>query len=180
VRTIRKGRKAYLVVGYRTLQDAAISRKMEKGCGVGGNIQAPPLAALTGGLDSLIVGDIGDVGLGGNIKKTKGNELSFLAPGERVYGVEYRRLELKWYRRNDIDSARLQSNSIWTVRGKRSGGTKNTVEAAFADDVFGTTNTIKSEKKQEGDKDAEIEFVEDDESFTTLIVGADKYVVSVD
>jgi hypothetical protein len=33
--------------------------------------------------------------------------------GELVYAVQYRRLVFKWFRRNDIDAARLQKGNCW-------------------------------------------------------------------
>jgi hypothetical protein len=102
-------------------------------------VQAPPLAPLTGGIDTVLGTDIGDVGFQTQVSKSKGNEVSSLTPGERVYAVEYRRIKFKWHHLRDINKAALQEGSYWEVGGNRGGtGTaeKRIVGPVFTDNLF--------------------------------------------
>ncbi len=138
-----------------------------------------PLAAVTEGLESLAIGDIRDLGVQGDVRKTRGNEISFLAPGGRVYGVEYRRVEFYWYRREDIDVATLEQKSRWELTGgsrdlRAEDDTETIVEAHLTEDLFERANGLGLEKEQEaGDND------EEEVSYVTLTLGADKYFLNV-
>jgi hypothetical protein len=183
-----KDRKAYLVVGYQTLQDASIAQKIEHSHNIGGNAQGPPLAAVTGGIESLAVGDLGDVGLGAHINNAEGIEVSYLAPGERIYAVEYRVVHFKWYRKKDIKLAVLEQKSWWesliAVRGERKAADdeikKTIVGARLIDDAFEPLED--NEVREDNDDDLEdLEDLDHDgdeegrDAFVAVTVGDDTY-----
>ncbi|KAK6513474.1 hypothetical protein TWF281_005098 [Arthrobotrys megalospora] len=69
--------------------------------------------------------------VGGGVSKVEEHEVrtSFLAPGEMIYAVQYRKVEFSWFLSRDIDKATLR-NSRWVLNiGVRS------VEAVEEPDV---------------------------------------------
>ncbi|KAF3906300.1 hypothetical protein ABW20_dc0103146 [Dactylellina cionopaga] len=115
LKMIGRRRSIYMVVGLETILNAEVScgnlRAKEKG----GEITVPVSAALAGALAiPIAIPDVLDVGIGVNKKEDHEVQASFLAPGEMVFAVQYRKLEFSWLSSKDIDKTTLR-NSRWVI-----------------------------------------------------------------
>ena len=64
-------------------------------------------------------------------------EGSFVAEGEQVSAVQYRKVQFKWYLSRDLDRAALEKGSRWKVHSSLRGqeiGTNDVVEAIISSD----------------------------------------------
>jgi hypothetical protein len=117
----------FLVIGFRTLVDAQVKRfhkeERQKGVNVTMPVDAIISAGVTGGVP--IPSSLGlDSGFAINHPSRDSERTSYTAPEEQVYAVEVRRVKFRWYSRNKVKSAFLDSNNRWVsvdvLRGKPS------------------------------------------------------------
>jgi hypothetical protein len=104
-KAIRRGHSAYFLVGYYTLQDTSVVQ--DSGSAGRGHVQAGPPPAATA-----------QVPISGQIKHQAAvvHERSFLAPGEQVYTVQYRKVRFGFLGKKEAKDAVLKGGKPWKVQ----------------------------------------------------------------
>lgn len=106
-RAIKRRRDVYLTVGIKTLTNTHISVGQRRSTGLGGDVELPiTQPAPTGIMDS---------GVGGIRSKQTGQATNFMAPGEHVYAVQYRKIEFSWFSSRSIEKASLEHGNRWKI-----------------------------------------------------------------
>lgn len=107
---VKAGEKCYMVVGVMTVLDAKVLQIHNRGTGAGFDVTAPVSTALTGGVDLF---GILDPGVGAEWTKQKDEGVSFTAPGEMIWGLAYRRVKFRSFKRKTVDTAFLDQTIHW-------------------------------------------------------------------
>ncbi|KAH7025351.1 hypothetical protein B0J12DRAFT_384129 [Macrophomina phaseolina] len=107
---VKAGEKSYLVVGVMTVLDANVVQTHTKRAGTGFDVTAPVSTALTGGIP---LPGILDPGVGAEWSKEKDEGVSFTAPGEMIWGLAYRRIKFRSFKRKTADTAFLDQTIHW-------------------------------------------------------------------
>lgn len=113
-RTIRKRKDVYLITGIKTVADAQVGATRKRGMSWEGKVQAPTSLAATAAGVPLPEGIL-DVGAGGSRSAEVSEKTSFVAPGEYVFAVQYRKVRVSWLSSRDVDHAYLQPGNRWKV-----------------------------------------------------------------
>lgn len=122
-KAIGRGKKIHMVVGLHILTDAEVSGEGMKTCGHGGYIGAPSAIVgmpAGGGSVQLPTGSA-DVQVDGGRKELISQDFRFVAPGEQIYAVQYRKIIFKWYSSRKIDKAELEKANWWKVLARHRG-----------------------------------------------------------
>jgi len=124
-RALRKKRNVYLVSGFKTVTDAQIMQEFGKSIAMEGTAQVPNnLAASAVGV-IIPTGNALDVGASMSRTKQSSTEISFHAPGEQVFAIQYRKIKLARFSSEDLDKACLGRGTKWriylTARGAEDG-----------------------------------------------------------
>lgn len=116
-RTIDEGEDIYVVVGYHTILDARIAEQSGEQRDSGGKVVVPISAAMAAMAAAGIVvpfGNIADLGLAGASGRMEDQQRQFVARGERIIAVQYRKLRFKWFSsKNVVDKASLAKETQW-------------------------------------------------------------------
>ena len=112
-KTLDEGEDIYIVVAYHTLQDARITECIGTQSSVGGNAMIPVSTALAGSGVVVPFGDLVDPGLEGFRGGAEDKKRKFIAPGEQVFAVQYRKVRSKWFARNTVDEMTLAKKTWW-------------------------------------------------------------------
>jgi hypothetical protein len=134
---VRQGDDVYLVVGYHTMLDAQVTEEGGVTDETTGSVEVPVTAALTATGVVIPLEGVLDPTVGGHSKRSQGEQKQFVAPGEQICAVQYRKLRFKWYSSRDLDSATLGPNqwkTYWSVRGSEARGI-DVVESELQDDL---------------------------------------------
>lgn len=134
---VKQGDDIYLVVGYHTMLDAQVTGGGAATSEIGGSIQVPITATLAATGVVIPLGGIVDPEFAGKSKHSHGEQQQFVAPGEQICAVQYRKLRFKWYSSHDLDSAVLGPNQwkmYWNNRGQEA-GVNDVVEPELQDDL---------------------------------------------
>jgi hypothetical protein len=59
------------------------------------------------------LGEIVDPRLGGSQGRSEDTQKQFIAPGEQVFAVQYRRVRHKWFRKADVEKLILDKKIHW-------------------------------------------------------------------
>lgn len=104
------GRNIYLIVGFRTVQDASLVKyaTWKKAKGAKGEV---PLQLLATGITSANI--VANPGVGGIRDIGNGQELTYKAPGEQVFAILYRKIKFKWLSSRSIKNMALEPNNRW-------------------------------------------------------------------
>lgn len=138
---IERRQTVFLIVGYRTLFDASVKQKASREVETEGEVNVPVTDILGAGA-ATVLGGFGDAGgnIGFQYGQSQGRQ--FVAPGEQVYAVEYRKVKLTLFARKNLDRAVLDAKPHWEVladlRGGGDGedeGDVRVVEAQLVDEV---------------------------------------------
>ncbi|EMD64885.1 hypothetical protein GGP41_002857 [Bipolaris sorokiniana] len=131
-RALRKRQKVYLVVGIKTLTDAHVIQGKSRALEADASVEIPTaLAAAAGGV-VLPLGDFLDVGAGLSGQKQDDEKVSFVAPGEQIFAVQYRKIEFARFLGRDIDKASLELGNSWKVYVEARGREEATEEVVNA------------------------------------------------
>lgn len=121
-RALRRRQQVYLVVGIKTLTDARIKQEKSRAIETEAAVQIPTtLAAAAGGV-VLPLGDFLDVGAGLSRQKQNAEKISFVAPGEQIFAVQYRKIQFARFSGRDIDKASLELGNSWKIYVEARGG----------------------------------------------------------
>ncbi|KAI9786108.1 MAG: hypothetical protein M1839_007518 [Geoglossum umbratile] len=112
-RTIDEGEDIYVVVAYHTLFDARIIEQLGGQSTASGNLAIPVPTALT--VPGIVVpfANIADPMLGGFRDHTEDEQRQFIAPGEQIFAVQYRKVRWNWFASNKVDKMTLAKKTWW-------------------------------------------------------------------
>ncbi|KAF2469218.1 uncharacterized protein BDR25DRAFT_394543 [Lindgomyces ingoldianus] len=135
-RAIRRRQHVYLVVGLKTLTDARISQGKSRAIEAEAEVKVPTtLAAAASGV-VLPLGDLLDVSAGLSHQKQDNEKISFVAPGEQIFAVQYRKIEFARFSGRDIDKASLELGNTWKIYVEARGGEEEAEEVVHAKSAF--------------------------------------------
>jgi hypothetical protein len=165
---IKSGSDIFMVVGMITVTDAVIGIEEASTSLLGGGVQVPVTDAVTMGHAVALpaaVGEILDVSADAARLVKDQVKTSFVAPGERVIGIQYRKVRFEWLSSRLMEKAFLEKNSRWKIhfgadRGDESEGDDDIIEACLDFDL----------------KESDIR--EDDGSEATAVVGGELVFIS--
>ncbi|KAB2572501.1 hypothetical protein BFW01_g8976 [Lasiodiplodia theobromae] len=136
-RAFRRRDDVYLVTGIKTLIDPSVSLSKSKTRDGSVSVQLPvTFAATTAAGVPIPVSGILDPGVGGNISSKSGEKVSFVAPGEQIFAIQYRKVYFNWFSRKKVENTRLKAGNQWeTYLGTRGGDkdTEDVVEAQLSE-----------------------------------------------
>jgi len=97
-----------------TVLDAAAKRSASDARTVAGSTTVPVGEIVTGGasaaLPAALGGDTLDVGVSASLGHKNTSSSSFIAPGERIIGVQYRKIKFRLFSSRSVQSAFLENN----------------------------------------------------------------------
>lgn len=133
---IGTGEDVYVVVGYQTMVDATVFGDMARSKNFQARLQLPVSEAASAAGAVTVIGDLADPALDIHGQRDDGTRRQFVAAGEQVYAVQYRKVRFRWFSSRDLDRAALKE-SRWKVHGNLRGqevGTNDVLEAAISED----------------------------------------------
>jgi hypothetical protein len=111
-RTIDEGEDIYVVVAYHTLLDARIQEQLGDQSAAGGNLTVPLSTALAAS-GVVIPYNTVDPGFSGFRGHLENEQRQFIAPGEQICAVQYRKVRWNWFASNKIDQMTLAKKAWW-------------------------------------------------------------------
>ncbi|KAJ5772186.1 hypothetical protein N7520_002715 [Penicillium odoratum] len=122
---IDMGDDIFVIVGYHTMTDARIIEGVVDAADASAWLQLPVGEALLAAGVVAPLGDLVDPGFGVNNCSQRGVLRRFVAVGEQVCAVQYRKVRFKWFSSRDLDKVSLEKNNrwkvYWNVRGQEIG-----------------------------------------------------------
>jgi hypothetical protein len=103
----------FFITGYRTFVDARISNTNKTGREIGGNVDVPVDALATAAGMGIPISMGMHAGVDGSVKRSTKIEEAYVAPEEQVYAIQYRRVNLGWFRSHSADKATLDDKVCW-------------------------------------------------------------------
>jgi hypothetical protein len=143
-RTIDEGEDIYIVVAYHTLVDARILEQLGGQSSVSGNLAIPVSTALTAS-GVVVPFNVADPGLSGFRGRMEDEQRQFMAPGEQIYAVQYRKVHWRWFASKKVDEMTLAKKAWW----KKYDGPRNL--QGEAEDII--AGELEDEITLEGDYD---------------------------
>jgi hypothetical protein len=135
---VDEGEDIYFVVGYRTITDARIAARTGAQDLSGGKLVMPVSAGLAAAGIVVPLGSLVDPGLAGSVGHTDDQQKFFVAQGEQIIAVQYRKVCFKWFSSKTADKAALAKKTQWERYDRRrylhSDG-DNMVEVDLEDDL---------------------------------------------
>lgn len=134
--SIDQGDDIYVVVGYSTMLDAVVVEGSAELARTSAQATVPLTESLGAAGVVVPLGNIADPGISGNSANHHGMQRHFVAPGEQVCAVQYRKVSFKWFSSRDMDKAFLHHSSRWKLYSNIRGheiGTNDVVEVDLAD-----------------------------------------------
>lgn len=110
---IDRGREVYLIVGIHTVMDASISHESASGSRAGGHAEIPVSLSLTAAGIVAPFGGIIDPSIGFQRQGLDAAHTRFVAPGEQVCAIEYRKIRYEWLSSKRIEKSRLSNVRQW-------------------------------------------------------------------
>jgi hypothetical protein len=129
----------FLVCGFKTLTDARVEQSIQQKSGVEASFSVPAAAiAMAAGVPIPIPLNSGlDVGASLKMEAESDEDLKYTAPGERVYAVQYRKINFSWFSTRKVDKAYLERGNRWKSyirdRAGESGEEEDVIDAELAD-----------------------------------------------
>ncbi|KAJ5662985.1 hypothetical protein N7507_003716 [Penicillium longicatenatum] len=137
-RTIDEGEDIYVVVGYHTVLDARIVEQSREQKLLDGNLAVPVSSALLASGVVVPFGDLADPKLAGSSGRVEDLQRHFVAQGEQIIAVQYRKVRFRFLSSKSVDKATLAKEARW-VRYDRprylQSDTEDMVEVALDDDL---------------------------------------------
>ena len=160
----RARKDMFLLTGYRTFTDARVTSSAKHGGEIGGNVSVPvdAIASAAGAGIPISIGM--DIGLEGKKERSRKVEGSFTARGEQIYAIQYRQVEVGWFKSSSVDSASLEDKGHWEDVFTNMGDEKeyDMVEASL---TTALRLEVKTEKcLDEGSADEYLIVLEEDDS----------------
>ena len=137
--SIDQGDDIYVVVGYHTMLDAQVVEGAADALESSGQLGLPVTEVALAATGVMVpLGDIADPRVAGNNIKKQGIQRQFVADGEQICAVQYRKVRFKWFSSRDLDTALLEKETrwkmYWNIRGQEI-GTNDVVEVELHDEL---------------------------------------------
>lgn len=112
-RVIDEGEDIYVVVGYHTILDAHIAEQSREQKLLNGNVALPVSSALLASGAIVPFGDLADPRLAGSSGRAESLQRQFVAQGEQIIAVQYRKIRFRFLSSKSIDKATLAKEPRW-------------------------------------------------------------------
>ncbi|KAJ5560185.1 hypothetical protein N7513_002584 [Penicillium frequentans] len=112
-RIIDEGEDIFVVVGYHTALDARIVEQSQKQNALQGNLQIPITNVLATSGIIVPLGDLPDPKLAGSGGHAEDQRRQFVAKGEQVVAVQYRKIRFNFFSSKSVDKAILAKKARW-------------------------------------------------------------------
>jgi hypothetical protein len=115
-RIIDEGEDIYFVVAYHTFLDTRIIQQLEGRSAAGGSLAIPISTVSTALTASGVVvpfTNVADPGVSVTHDHTGDEQRHFIAPGEQIYAVQYRKVRWRWFASNKVDKMMLAKKAWW-------------------------------------------------------------------
>ncbi|KAF2185926.1 hypothetical protein K469DRAFT_664948 [Zopfia rhizophila CBS 207.26] len=112
-RTIDEGEDIYMIVAYHTLLNARITEQLGGRSAASGNLVIPVSTALTASGVVVPFTNVADPGFGGFHGRVEDEQRRFIAPGEQMCAVQYRKVRWRWFASNKVDAMTLAKKAWW-------------------------------------------------------------------
>lgn len=112
---IAQGDDIYLVVGYYTTVDAQIVQGGAIATNSSARLDVPVAASLAAAGVVVPMTDLLDAGFAGHNRHDERVQRRFVATGEQVCAVQYRKVRFKWFSSHDLAKAALDRDNRWKV-----------------------------------------------------------------
>ena len=135
-RTIDEGEDIYVIVAYHTLMNARVLEQLGGQSSTGGSLAIPVSTALIAS-GVVVPFNVADPGLSGFRGRIEDSQRQFIAPGEQIYAVQYRKVRWGWFSRNKVDEITLGTKAWWErYDGLRNlqGETEDIIEVELEDE----------------------------------------------
>jgi hypothetical protein len=130
----------FLVVGIITVKEAVVTQTEHRSRQISAGAYVPISDVVTHGVSTLVAPVVGDslaVRFEGSTGHAKLQQFSFIAPGERVIGVQYRKVKFNLFSSNKVDNSFLEKNPhrwVMLLGGDRA-GSNDILEADLEEDM---------------------------------------------
>ena len=135
---VAQGDSIYVVVGYHTLLDARVVEGANTARESRAKLEVPVTASLAATGVLIPVGHVIDPSIAGHQQHSESTKKQFVATGEQICAVQYRKVCFKWFSSKDLDSAALEKENrwkiYWDIRGQE-GGTNDVLETDLQDEL---------------------------------------------
>ena len=109
------GSGVYYVVGFHTMTDARIVHESMEGHKTSGGLTMPIGLSLAAIGVIVPLGNVVDPGIRGHRTASNGAETQFIAPGEQICALQYRKVSYRWLFSKEIANLKISDVSRWTV-----------------------------------------------------------------
>ena len=116
-RTLKK-KPIFLVSGFVTVTQANVEYGQQKYRNLNVSAEIPVTDILSHGATMLTPGEKIDISAGASVGDHTKSVSAFIAPGERVIGIQYRKVQFQWFSA-DINEATLKENQWKMFLGTR-------------------------------------------------------------
>lgn len=130
----RRGEDIYLVAGYHTVLDACVYETDVRHNTTAGHVALPVAEALTATGIPVPFGEVIDPSIGAGHQQQQTGQQSFVAAGEQVSAVQYRKVQFKWYTSRELHNKPLGPNK-WKTYSTFRGQTEDVVEVDLEEDL---------------------------------------------
>jgi len=137
-RAIRQKLPVFLVTGIEAVADSTVVQTGGRQSEAAVDVKLPIAeAAATAGVSIPVLGDLMDpaAGMSQNQQVDAGNKL--YAPGERIYRVQYRKVEFSFFTRSKVDNSWLENGNRWKayvgMRGTDGDAEDDGIEATLSE-----------------------------------------------
>lgn len=145
-RVIDEGEDIYAIVAYHTLLDAHIQESSGDSSADSGRIGVPLSTALNAsGVCMPFV--VGDPRLGGSRGGVVNEQGSWVASGEQVHAVQYRKVRWDWFSRKRVEEMKLAKRPFWerydrlrSAEDEVEGEEEDMIEVDLEDELRGECN----------------------------------------
>lgn len=114
-RAFRKRRDVFMVTGIRALLDACVGTEKSRNTEVGGGFAIPTAQIATAAGYTIPIGESLDVGINSNKSKGDTERTSFIARGEYIFAIEYRKVRFDMFSKREVDNAYLAAGVHWNM-----------------------------------------------------------------
>lgn len=128
----------YLVCGFKVLTDANVSLMRTHGANFEASVNVP--SALVGGAVGVPMPGL-DVGAAASVSNETSKKTDYMAVGEQVFAVQYRKVSFSWLARSKVDQAYLAKGNRWISYVQARTGNEDGDEDAIECDIAEEINT---------------------------------------
>jgi hypothetical protein len=147
----REGKKAYIMVGIKTILDAQITLQLAKSKEVAFQTKLPGSLVLTaatqgiistlGGLETLLDSEVSTTH-----EQGRSSLSSYIMPGEHIIAIQYRKVDFAWFRRGSFNAPGLKDATSWKVYVGSRGGEEIREDGRGDGDEQGTAESGESDE----------------------------------